>query len=47
MTSDWHGHTLTNKKMAKAETPALPLLPKAGLLNEGGRTVAPLKALSR
>lgn len=25
----------------------VPLLPKAGLLNEGGRTVAPLKALSR
>lgn len=39
--------TNISSKTAMAESLALPLLAKAGLLNEGGRTVAPLKALSR
>ena len=35
------------KTEAQAGMRAVPLLPKAGLLNEEGRTVAPLKALSK
>lgn len=36
-----------NCKPVKAEPAASPLFARAGLLKEGGRTVAPLKALSR